>query len=438
MNAELVSAGVRKGFFRPSRFEERAMGKAEARGRKRVEEVLRILREQTQLTVKQEKFCTDECVERFLRARDDSVKKAAKQLRACLTWRDAIGIDHLMADEFSTELAEGAAYLAGQDDEARPVMVFRVKQEYLKLRSQKSYTRLLVFTMEVAISSMSKLVDQFVLLFDARGFRSASASLNLFMGTLKIISEYYPGRLHMAFVVDPPSLFPYLWKGARPFVDLWTSTAVVSSVGLEDSVEERPPFAFAAINSPRVSSLRFDPSTISRASSRFGSGGSRSSRFSFTVSHIDALKPWYLTRTEPSAASPSLIGVSPLSARSFSFASPGARSASTPQHRRVAAARSMPSTPSSVRPPPPRTPQPSFLQSPVARFFGAKRDARHHQQRPEGRESFLPFLKFYRRPYDEIAYRAKMRLPLSGLISVVSPQMIRQRRQFSHQRSRRS
>lgn len=46
----------------------------------------------------------------------------------------------------------------------------------------------------------------------AGGFRSASASLNLFMGTLKIISEYYPGRLHRAFVVDPPSVFPYLWK----------------------------------------------------------------------------------------------------------------------------------------------------------------------------------------------------------------------------------
>lgn len=43
-------------------------------------------------------------------------------------------------------------------------------------------------------------------------FRSASAFLNLFMGTVKILSEYYPGRLHRAFVVDPPSLFPYLWK----------------------------------------------------------------------------------------------------------------------------------------------------------------------------------------------------------------------------------
>lgn len=31
--------------------------------------------------------------------------------------------DRLMADEFSAELAEGVAYVAGHDDSCRPVMV---------------------------------------------------------------------------------------------------------------------------------------------------------------------------------------------------------------------------------------------------------------------------------------------------------------------------
>jgi hypothetical protein len=43
-------------------------------------------------------------------------------------------------------------------------------------------------------------------------FRSASAFMNLLLGTLKIVAEYYPGRLYKAFVIDPPSLFSYLWK----------------------------------------------------------------------------------------------------------------------------------------------------------------------------------------------------------------------------------
>ncbi|THU62200.1 hypothetical protein C4D60_Mb01t02610 [Musa balbisiana] len=266
------------------------MERKQPNGRERIEAVLEIMKKQAPLTVKQEKFCNDACVERFLRARGDSLKKAAKQLRAALSWRESIGIDHhLIADEFAAELAGGLAYVAGHDDEARPVMVFRIKQDYAKTHSQKSFVRFLVFTLEVAISSMSRFVDQFVILFDASLFRSAPAFLNLFMGTLKIISDYYPGRLHKAFVVDPPSLFSYLWKGVRPFVELSVVTAVVSSLDFDDSIEDA---AFASCR-PRAASLRFDPVVATTARL----GGSTSSRFSFTVSHLDSLKPWYLSTT---------------------------------------------------------------------------------------------------------------------------------------------
>lgn len=42
-------------------------------------------------TVEQEKFCNNACVERFLKAKGDNVKKAAKCLRSCLSWRESIG-----------------------------------------------------------------------------------------------------------------------------------------------------------------------------------------------------------------------------------------------------------------------------------------------------------------------------------------------------------
>ncbi|CAL9186837.1 uncharacterized protein LOC103979892 isoform X1 [Musa acuminata AAA Group] len=411
------------------------MERKQPNDRERIEAVLEILKKQAPLTVKQEKFCNDACVEQFLRARGDSLKKAAKQLRAALSWRESIGIaDHLIADEFAAELAGGLAYVAGHDDEARPVMVFRIKQDYAKTHSQKSFVRFLVFTLEVAISSMSRFVDQFVILFDASLFRSAPAFLNLFMGTLKIISDYYPGRLHKAFVVDPPSLFSYLWKGVRPFVELSVVTAVVSSLDFDDSIEDA---AFASCRT-RAASLRFDPVVATTARL----GGSTSSRFSFTVSHLDSLKPWYLsttTRATPRAvmptASPSLVGASPLNARSFSFASPAARS--TPR-----ASRSIPSTPCSFPPPthpqqqqhPPRTPRPSFLQSPATLFTFWKEGQAVVSRGERERESFLPFLRFYRRPYDEMAYRAKMRPPFGGLISIISPHLEQQQLQQQQQR----
>ncbi|KAK9086809.1 hypothetical protein Syun_029203 [Stephania yunnanensis] len=399
----------------------------------KVECVLQILRKQAPLTVKQEKYCSIACVERFLKAKGENVKKAAKHLRACLTWRESIGTEHLIADEFSAEISEGVAYVAGHDDESRPVVVFRIKQDYQKFHSQKLYVRLLVFTLEVAIASMPRNVEQFVVLFDASFFRSASAFMNLLLASLKNISEYYPGRLHKAFVIDPPSLFSYLWKGVRPFVDLSTVTTVVSSLDFEDSLVYDD-FSFF----PRTSSLRFDPSSTAKIGP-----SSASSRFSFTVSpQFDSLKPWYLSLTDTSSSEvgPSLMGpalISPINARSYSFASPTARAPRVPlgptknkhffPHLTPLTERT--SVESCVDVKHPRTPRPSFFQSP-AMFF--KRDSSSTTLQCEqvnnsnkGRESFVPFLRFYRMPYDEMTYRSKMRPPLGGLISIVAPQLKR-------------
>ncbi|KAK4767008.1 hypothetical protein SAY86_014759 [Trapa natans] len=318
-------------------------------------------------------------------------------------------------------------------------MIFRVKQDYQKLHSQKLFTRLLVFTLEVAIGTMPKNAEQFVLLFDASFFRSASAFMNMLLASLKLVADYYPGRLYKAFIIDPPSLFSYLWKGVRPFVELSAMTHVVSSVDFEESLE------FDDFSSyPRAASFRFEKeagkvAVDAAAAAKIGS--SASSRFSFTVSHhFDSLKPWYLTLS--SKVGPTTTGgncplgpalISPHNARSLSFASPGARTPrdmggysynkkslfpSTPLPQRTggidlgAARAAVTAT---------RTPRPSFLQSP-ATFFLRRPECKAERS---GRDSFIPFLKFYRRPYDEMIYRSKMKPPLGGLISIVSPHLKR-------------
>lgn len=390
----------------------------------KVEAVLNLLRKQAPLTLKQEKFCSIGCVERFLKARGENVKKAAKQLRACLSWRDSISIDNLIADEFSTELADGLAFVSGFDDDSRPVMIFRIKQDYHKFHSQKQFTRFLVFTLEVARQSMARDVDQFVLLFDASFHSSASAFMNMYLATLKIIADYYPVQLHRAFVIDPPSLFSYLWKGVKAFVELSQLTTLVSSLDFEESLECND-FTF----NPRASSLRYHPSSIPSSAKV---GACSSSRFSFTVAHhFDSVKPWYLSLTDTSAskvgpANASLVGPN---ARSFSFASPAAR---TPRDniRTVVRKSLFPSTPlpqkthkfdhSKIKQP--RTPKPSFLLQSPALFF---RKECHVSKTDRCREAFLPYLRFYRRPYDEMTYRSKMKPPLGGLVSIIAPQLKR-------------
>jgi hypothetical protein len=48
------------------------------------------------------------------------------------------------------------------------------------------------------------------------------------MGTLKIVADYYPGRLHRAFVIDPPSLFSVLWKVYVTFDFVFIAMAMAS------------------------------------------------------------------------------------------------------------------------------------------------------------------------------------------------------------------
>lgn len=118
------------------------MGRKDGQAQKekqRVESVLELLKKQAPLTIKQvcyslslssygvlwklthtptrmcvciyvcvfvqEKFCNNACVERFLKAKGDNVKKAAKQLRASLSWRDSIGTGMFLSPPPSLSLA---------------------------------------------------------------------------------------------------------------------------------------------------------------------------------------------------------------------------------------------------------------------------------------------------------------------------------------------
>lgn len=213
----------------------------------------------------------------------------------------------------------------------------------------------------------------------------------------------------------------------KPFVELSPSTTIVSSLDFEESLEFND---FAS--HPRASSLRFNPSSITSTAQI---GSCSSSRFSFTVAHhFDSVKPWYLSLTDTSASkvgptNPTLVGpalISSANARSYSFASPIAR---TPRGNIETVVRKsfFPSTPlpqktqkfdhANIKQP--TTPKHSFLHTPTL-FF--KKD---NCKGEKCRDSFAPFLKFYRRPYDEMTYRSKMRPPLGGLISFVSPQLKR-------------
>ncbi|CAM6098480.1 unnamed protein product [Calypogeia fissa] len=361
--------------------------------KEKVSTVRRLIQKDRPLTKKQTDYCDDACIERSLRARGGNVRKAAKLLKSSLAWRESFEVDHLIADEFSAELASGAAYIAGHDGEGRPVVIIK-KRNYNNFTSwsQKRYLRYLIFTVEVAVASMLRGVDQWVLIIDVGQSKMSSPSSSTILGTLKILSENYPERLAKAFIVDSPSVFYYLWKGICPFVDQATK-GKVSFVFSKDYVrtpeEEKLPSIRHLLQETQT------PKKSDKGKNPNSSVHSENGAALVTHSHSRSV-----SFSQPSTAcnSPAVQGrefSSFRAERNFWF--PGLISSN--KNRKLSAGDGS-----------------SF------RFSLSKRFDQQFSgvELKEKTNSFRPYWNFFKSPYNEAAYRATMKPPLGGLKSIIT------------------
>lgn len=81
--------------------------------------------------------------------------------------------------------------------------------------------------------------------------------MNSLLAALKIVAEYYPGRLYKACVIDPPSLFSYIWKVILKLSLLASSCCVQKLFDLQTRTEknEKPNAVEPAMLLFRSSSL---------------------------------------------------------------------------------------------------------------------------------------------------------------------------------------
>ncbi|MCO5606931.1 hypothetical protein L7F22_061122 [Adiantum nelumboides] len=361
------------------------------------------------LLAKQLDYCSEACIGRVLKAKGNNIKKAAKQLRATLAWRASLDVDYLTADEFCAELAWGNAYVAGIDEEGRPVLVVRLKPEISTAgQAQKQFIRYFIFTMEVAIACMPSTVEQCVLIVDATAcHKRSSAGFSIIMHLLKLLGEHYPERLARSFIVDAPSMFHYLWKGMSKILDL--------------KVREKPKFVF---------------------SKQYNSGGSSRplSSASATANHLMRATWSYSSRNLWAAGSEQISDDEEevdqddekfVRETSLSFAlAPTCRKEPVTEFRSFRAdhkpSRRLNEDGASGR------------WADVA--FGHKNDdflsqsdydldfAHKHKSAALFRPYYVNFLL---PPYVESAYRAQMRPPLAGLISIISPDLKLRQPSFS-------
>jgi 4-nitrophenyl phosphatase len=148
-------------------------------------------------------WADDGCLHRFLRATKWDVAKAAARIDNTGKWRREFGPDSILPEHVENVAEAGRQFLSGFDKEGRPIW-YMIPARKSANHSVDDQIKFVVYTIEKAISLMPENVESLVIIIDYSDMSIFNAPSS---GTgrkfLHILSEYYPERLGLAFIVNP-------------------------------------------------------------------------------------------------------------------------------------------------------------------------------------------------------------------------------------------
>lgn len=166
-----------------------------------------------------QKFCSDECLRRYLRARNWNVLKAKRMLKETLQWRASFKPEEIRWTDVEKESETGKLYRADfVDKKGRTVLVLVPGMQ--NTTSHEGQMRQLVYQIENAIINLPPDEEQMVWLIDFKGWSFTNAvPIRSARETTNILQNHYPERLAFAILFNPPRIFEAFWKIVRHFLD---------------------------------------------------------------------------------------------------------------------------------------------------------------------------------------------------------------------------
>lgn len=164
-------------------------------------------------------FADEACLDRYLRARDGDVEKAAAMLSESIKWRQESGISALDHKEFGPEVDSGKFYISVAKN-GQPVMMMKKREKRLERHEEDRYVAFMCNTLESATKLMPKGIETWVWMLDLKGYSSRnSPRVQVSLHVLRILANHFPERMGKCYIVDPPTIFYMLWSVVQPFVD---------------------------------------------------------------------------------------------------------------------------------------------------------------------------------------------------------------------------
>ncbi|XP_043560068.1 CRAL-TRIO domain-containing protein C3H8.02-like isoform X2 [Chiloscyllium plagiosum] len=175
------------------------------------------------------KDLNDKAFARFLRA-FRSVDQAFNAILRYLKWRKEFGVDSITVEDsdIKTELRSGKAVLLEEKDNAgRPILLVTAKLHHAKDRNLQSLMKFIVYLLETAGKQCDDdICDNFCIVFDMKDFSMNSMDYQFVKNLIWLLSNYYPERLGIWLIVNPPVLFSGCWVIIRSWLDENTAKKV--------------------------------------------------------------------------------------------------------------------------------------------------------------------------------------------------------------------
>lgn len=181
-------------------------------------------------------WADDECLLRYLRARDADAASAATSLRHTLAWRKARAMPWLPARTapvwaaLRREAETGKMFvLPRRSRDGRAVVVMRPGLE--NTSDPQGQMTFLAYTLEraAAVAADGGGDAKFIIICDyAAGQFSLknSPSISTSKTTLSMLQDHYPERLGKALLFDAPAFFYAVFRAIKPFIDPVTSEKI--------------------------------------------------------------------------------------------------------------------------------------------------------------------------------------------------------------------
>lgn len=171
------------------------------------------------------KYCLDPSICRYLRARGWNVKKAARMMKESIKWRLEYKPEQIRWEEVAHEAETGKLYRSPYTDKhGRTVLVMRPSRQNSK--STRAQIKYLVYCMENAIMNLPENLEEMVWLVDFDGFNLSNISFKSTRETAHVLQEYYPERLGVAILYNPPKFFEPFYMLVKPFLEHKTANKV--------------------------------------------------------------------------------------------------------------------------------------------------------------------------------------------------------------------